>query len=77
MFLGVTARVEMGDDKEFSLILDENPLLDFVELPQNLSTSLWYDNIICGVIRGALEMVQVRRNWGKEGERKRVKRKND
>lgn len=39
---------------------DENPLLDFVELPPNISSTLWYDNILCGVVRGAMEMVQLR-----------------
>ena len=41
---------------EFSLILDQNPLVDFVELPEN-HPNLLYSNIICGVVRGALEMV--------------------
>mmetsp|Transcript_34466 Transcript_34466/g.97204 ORF Transcript_34466/g.97204 Transcript_34466/m.97204 type:complete len:187 (+) Transcript_34466:186-746(+) len=61
MFLGITARIEnwSADEKEFSVILDENPLLDYVELPPSIRTSLWYDNVICGVIRGALEMVQL------------------
>ena len=42
---------------EFSLILDQNPLVDFVELPEN-HPNLLYSNIICGVVRGALEMVK-------------------
>ena len=41
---------------EFSLILDQNPLTDFVELPED-HPNLLYSNILCGVIRGALEMV--------------------
>ena len=59
MFLGVTATVANYDanKKEFSLILDENPLAEFVELPDEYKDSLWYCNIYCGVIRGALEMV--------------------
>ncbi|KAG8746494.1 transport protein particle 22 kDa subunit [Ceratobasidium sp. 428] len=41
----------------FSLILDENPLADFVELPDEaLQGGLWFSNILCGVLRGALEM---------------------
>jgi len=61
MFLGVTATVAnwSGDDKEFSLILEENPLTDFVELPES-ANNLFYSNILCGVIRGALEMVQMK-----------------
>jgi len=60
MFLGISAQVSGWDAKknEFSLILDENPLIDFVELPEQYS-NLWYSNILCGVIRGALEMVQM------------------
>eukprot|EP01102_Stenamoeba_stenopodia_P021872 TRINITY_DN892_c0_g1_i4.p1 TRINITY_DN892_c0_g1~~TRINITY_DN892_c0_g1_i4.p1 ORF type:complete len:186 (-),score=47.62 TRINITY_DN892_c0_g1_i4:79-636(-) len=61
MFLGVTAQVTSWspDEKEFSLVLDDNPLTDFVELPEGFS-ALYYSNILCGVIRGALEMVQLK-----------------
>lgn len=37
-------------------ILEDNPLTDFVELPESYS-GLIYCNVLCGVIRGALEMV--------------------
>ena len=57
-FLGVIPIVanwnQRGD--EFSLILDQNPLVEFVELPDD-HPQLLYSNIVCGVIRGALEMV--------------------
>ena len=43
---------------EFSLIFDNNPLTEFVELPQDIQ-QLRYSSIICGCIRGALEMVQL------------------
>ncbi|CAH1369498.1 hypothetical protein MTP99_010918 [Tenebrio molitor] len=60
MYLGVQPNVAnwsaAGD--EFSFILDTNPLTDLVELPDELK-NLKYCNIICGVIRGALEMVQL------------------
>ena len=58
MFLGITPTITnwSADNKEFSLVLDENPLSEFVELPETL-LDLWYSNIYCGVIRGALEMV--------------------
>ena len=61
MFLGVTANVAnwSPDDKEFSLIFDENPLAEFVDLPPSCN-ALFYSNILCGVLRGALEMVQIR-----------------
>lgn len=39
-------------------ILEDNPLADFVELPPQLG-ALKYSNLLCGVIRGALEMVSV------------------
>ena len=80
MFLGVTCEVnaiphsmlndqsnsspELGQ-REFSLILRENPLADFVVLPpqyQQSGTPLWYSNLICGVIRGALDMVNMKTN---------------
>ncbi|SRR5258706_15008215 len=45
----------------FGLILDENPLADFVELPEEaLEGQLWFSNVLCGVLRGALEMVSAR-----------------
>ncbi|EEC18167.1 trafficking protein particle complex subunit, putative [Ixodes scapularis] len=59
MYLGVNPPITnwspAGD--EFSFILESNPLTEFVELPDSHS-SLKYCNIIPGVIRGALEMVQ-------------------
>ena len=61
MFLNVTPSVTSWspDNKQFSLILDENPLADFVELPDDgrAQDELWYSNILCGILRGALEMV--------------------
>lgn len=61
-FLGVTASVSNFDEKksEFTLLLEDNPLTDFVELPEEYKEQLLYSNILCGVIRGALEMVQMR-----------------
>ncbi|TNN88089.1 Trafficking protein particle complex subunit 3 [Liparis tanakae] len=60
MYLGITPSVTnwspAGD--EFSLILESNPLVDFVELPDHHST-LVYSNLLCGVLRGSLEMVQM------------------
>ncbi|KAI8621652.1 trafficking protein particle complex subunit 3 [Chytriomyces sp. MP71] len=59
MFLGITPQVTnwSPDGKEFSLIIDENPLTEFVELPDDAVAELWYSNVLCGVLRGALEMV--------------------
>lgn len=58
MFLGVTATVGNWDAEgtTCSLILEDNPLVDFVELPDTCQ-GLYYGNILSGVIRGALEMV--------------------
>lgn len=72
MFLGITADVVNWTEATpsnsssqsstagtgFSLLINENPLADFVELPPQYS-SLCYCNILCGVIRGALEMIQL------------------
>lgn len=59
MYLGINPSITnwsaAGD--EFSLILESNPLTEFVELPDS-HVNLKYSNIIPGVIRGALEMVQ-------------------
>ncbi|TFY78416.1 hypothetical protein EWM64_g5596 [Hericium alpestre] len=44
----------------FTLTLDENPLAEFVELPDEvLEGGLWFSNVLCGVIRGSLEMIQM------------------
>ena len=41
----------------FSLIFDENPLTDFVELPEEaVRGGLVYAKILEGVVRGAMEM---------------------
>lgn len=49
-----------GSSSSFTLTFDENPLAEFVELPEeSLEGGLWFSNILCGVIRGALEMVQM------------------
>jgi hypothetical protein len=60
MFLGIAPEVASWnkDNTAFSLLLLENPLIDFVELPPRF-LDLQYCNILCGVLRGALEMVQM------------------
>lgn len=63
IFLNITPTITnwTSDNKQFSLIFDENPLADFVELPDDgrAQDELWYSNILCGVLRGALEMVHM------------------
>lgn len=59
-FLGIVPTIANWNAKgdEFSLIMDQNPLTDFVELPED-HPNLLYSNLICGVIRGSLEMVSL------------------
>ena len=68
MFLGITPAVTnwspAGD--EFSLLLENNPLTDFVELPEG-HRNLNYSNILCGVLRGAMEMVRLEDVWQTQG----------
>ncbi|CAA0822273.1 Transport protein particle (TRAPP) component, partial [Striga hermonthica] len=61
MFLGVTASVTNWDSEgtTCSLILEDNPLVDFVELPDTCQ-GLHYCNMLSGVVRGALEMVSMK-----------------
>lgn len=63
IFLNITPAITnwSSDGKQFTLVLEENPLADFVELPDDgkAQDELWYSNILCGVLRGALEMVRV------------------
>lgn len=61
MFLGVTASVTNwdADGTCCSIVLEDNPLVDFVELPDTCQ-GLYYCNILSGVIRGALEMVSTK-----------------
>ena len=58
MYLGITPKVVISpqDPKECSLIFDENPLTSFVELPESRK-GLHYCNVLCGILRGALESV--------------------
>jgi trafficking protein particle complex subunit 3 len=58
MFLGISADVTSwnAERNSFCLVLYENPLTEFVELPDAFS-GLLYSNILCGALRGALEMI--------------------
>lgn len=60
MYLGVNPNISnwSAAADEFSFIFDSNPLTELVEIPDDLK-GLRYCNIICGVLRGALEMVQL------------------
>ena len=54
-YLGIMGNYNQVSDKEFHLFFQENPISFYVELPESLS-NLCYSNIICGIIRGALEI---------------------
>lgn len=68
MFLGVSCDVTVAPDgNSVSLFLYDNPLALFVELPQandKGSVKNWdqlkYSNLYCGVLRGALEQINLR-----------------
>ena len=59
MFLGVQAEVGAWGDNEFSIFVTENPLTEFVEVPEQYS-DLVYANIIAGVLVGVMEMIHIR-----------------
>ena len=65
MFLNAPVNVTNwnADGTECSFILEDNPLAEFVDLPEQLQ-NLKYSNILCGVIRGALEMVRKQNSGG-------------
>lgn len=62
MFLGTKGeledlKAENHKDISFNIVLNDNPLTDFVEIPESL-IGLSYNNIICGAIRGAINSVK-------------------
>lgn len=60
MFLNINAEVAPVKDSAdtFSITFTENPLTLFVELPPGpIREKLWYSNVLCGVIGGALSLV--------------------
>ncbi|KAH3900194.1 probable Trafficking protein particle complex subunit BET3 [Saccharomycodes ludwigii] len=60
IFLNITPKYKISNNNnDLILTLGENPLSDFVELPSDAMKDLWYSNILCGVLKGALEMVQL------------------
>lgn len=57
MFLGITADIQHHTATTFSILFQENPLSMFVELPDAYKDQLEYNILYCGVIRGAMEML--------------------
>ena len=62
MFLGIPAEVRNWDTdgKSCSIVFTENPLADFVVLPTKLKNELWFSNLLAGIIKGALEVINLR-----------------
>jgi trafficking protein particle complex subunit 3 len=60
MFLGIDAEVVQISERQFLINFPENPLNDFVEIPNELRESEFrYCSIYCGLIRGAFEMLRM------------------
>ena len=51
--------IDNNQQYEYRIFFSENPLNDYVELPEKFK-GLWYSNMICGVIRGALEAINIK-----------------
>ncbi len=60
LFLGISPEITAwnNDNTAFSLVFNDNPLVDFVELPPAYH-ELSYCGLLCGVLRGALEAVSL------------------
>ena len=61
MFLNVQAEAEQWSEDKTScfLVIKDNPLAEYVILPVSCQDKLWYSNILCGMIRGALEQISI------------------
>ena len=57
MFLGITVDTVERSDHAYNISLPENPLAIFVELPED-RMDLEYSQLLCGLVRGMLEMLQ-------------------
>ena len=62
--MGINCDSLVYSDTEYGLIFTENPLNDFVELPDKYK-DMWYSNIICGIIKGSLETVKYKNKFNK------------
>ena len=79
VFLNVVPEIKgwREDGRECRIALEENPLGDWVELPddgrsqgkgEDGGEGLWYSQMLCGVIKGACEMVSTSLDgWGRGG----------
>uniref|UniRef100_A0AC35U219 Trafficking protein particle complex subunit n=1 Tax=Rhabditophanes sp. KR3021 TaxID=114890 RepID=A0AC35U219_9BILA len=59
-YLGVNGQVSSWNSAgdECSIVIDSNPLTEFVEVPEKYA-GLKYSQVICGAIRGALEAMHM------------------
>ena len=58
-YLNVNASFSTYSNDEYIISFSDNPLNDLVELPEKYK-GLNYSNILCGVIRGALESINIK-----------------
>ena len=59
-YLSVDATVTMeGDEREANFTLDCNPFQEHVEIPAELKSELQYSALLCGIVVGALESLQI------------------
>ena len=58
MFLGTTVEVPQKNDTAYTLQFSDNPLALFVELPDTFAKDLEYSQLLAGMVRGMLEMLQ-------------------
>ena len=54
-YLGILPEIKQISEKEYHILFVKNPISFYVELPEHLN-ALCYSNIICGIIRGMLEV---------------------
>lgn len=59
MFFGIEAKLNMKNNQEFTILFNENPLAENVVVPDKYK-GLAYSNLICGIIKGALDAVNMR-----------------
>ena len=61
MYFGAPAEIAAWNENgtECVIVINENPLAEYVMLPVQIQNQLWYSNVICGVIKGALEMLNI------------------
>lgn len=59
MLFGVSTDVQQVSDTVYKLQMSENPLMQFVEVPDSLKDSLEYSQLLAGLLRGLLEVLQL------------------